>query len=162
MIGKKDKQFMFEVKLDWITKKRGILSARDADGILHVATPSVFGGEGKPWTPEHLFLSSISSCYMTTFLAFAEKLHFVIARFECSIIGQISLMEGNYRFTAIDLFPKIYIADESLREKAVKALEKTQQYCIISNSMTAPVFYHSAIHVEEKPVMNNNPVNQLV
>jgi len=64
MSGKTTKQFFFEVQLNWLEGKRGILSAKDTPGTIHVATPLEFGGEGKPWTPEHLFLSSISSCFM--------------------------------------------------------------------------------------------------
>ena len=72
MRGKTDKQFFFEVQLNWLTDKKGLLSAKDASGTLHVATPPAFGGEGKPWTPEHYFLSAVSSCFMTTFLFFAH------------------------------------------------------------------------------------------
>jgi organic hydroperoxide reductase OsmC/OhrA len=149
MAGKKDKKFLFEINLNWISSKKGLLSANDAEGTLHVATPPVFGGEGKPWTPEHLFLGSISSCFMTTFLAMAQKLKFTISGFDCSIRGQISFSEGRYRFSAIDLYPKIFVANESLRVKAALALEKTQQYYIITNSVNAPVLYHREILVDE-------------
>ncbi len=160
MTNKKDTQFLFEVQLDWIGMKKGLLFSHDTEGTLQVATPPEFGGEGRPWTPEHFFLSSISSCFMTTFLAFAEKLDFSITHFECSIIGQVRFSSGGYRFAAIDLFPKISIRDEALREKAESALAKTHKYCIISNSVNAPVCYHSEILVETQPAINN-PVCEL-
>lgn len=145
MAGKSDKQFFFEVQLNWLTGSRGILSAKDAEGSVHVSTPPEFGGEGKPWSPEHLFLSSISSSYMATYLLFAKKMGFEIANFECNTIGQILLVNGKYKFTKIDLFPKIFIADESVREKANQAVEKTHKYCLITNSVNAAVFYHSEV-----------------
>ena len=145
MSGKTNKQFLFEVQLNWLTAKKGVLFAKDAEGTLHVATPPIFGGEGKPWTPEHLFLSSISSCFMTTYLAFAQKSGFEISDFDCNIIGQIEIVEGRYKFTNINLYPKVYIANESLREKASVALEKTHKYCLITNSVNAGIFYHSEI-----------------
>jgi peroxiredoxin-like protein len=147
MPGKTDKQFLVEVQLNWLNAKKGILHANDAEGTIHVATPPKFGGEGKPWTPEHLFLSSISSCFMSTYLAFAQKAGFQIAHFDCNAIGQIEISEGRYRFTNINLYPRIYIADESLREKAAAALEKTHKCCLISNSVNATIFYHSEILV---------------
>src|SRR4026209_2207837 len=64
MTGKTSKHFAFEVSLNWLADTKGILSARDANGTIHIGTPPAFGGEGKPWTPEHLFLASISSCFM--------------------------------------------------------------------------------------------------
>lgn len=145
MTGKTDKRFLFEVQLNWLTGNRGIISAKDAEGTLHVATPPKFGGEGKPWSPEHLFLGSISSCFMTTYLAFTKKLGFDISNLECSAIGQIRIVEGKYKFTNIDLYPKVYIAAESLREKAMRALEKTHKFCLVSNSVNVEIIYHSEI-----------------
>jgi peroxiredoxin-like protein len=147
MTGKNDKRFFFEVQLNWLADTRGLLSARDATGTLHVATPPEFGGLGKPWTPEHYFLSAISGCFMTTYLAFAHKLGFEIAGLDCESIGQVELVDGKYKFTNINLYPKIYIADESQREKASKAVEKTHKYCLISNSVNAEIFYHTEVIV---------------
>jgi peroxiredoxin-like protein len=149
MKGKTDKQFLFEVKLNWKEKNKGILSASDADGTIDVAMPPEFGGEGKAWSPEHLFLSSISSCFMTTYLAFAKKLQFNISAFECNTIGQIEIVDGKYMFTLIHVYPKISVADETLKEKANAALEKTHKYCLISNSINAAIFYHPQIKVEQ-------------
>ncbi len=149
MKGKTDKQFLFEVKLNWQENNKGILSASDAEGTIDVATPPEFGGEGKPWSPEHLFLSAISSCFMTTYLAFAKKMQFDISAFECNIIGQIEIVNGKYKFTRINVYPKIFVADESLKEKANIALEKTHKYCLISNSINAAIFYHSEIKFEQ-------------
>ena len=83
-----------------------------------MAIPPKFGGDGKEWSREHLFLGSISSCYMTIYLVFAKKMDFEITHFECNAIGQIELVDGKYKFTHVNLYPKVYIADESLREKA--------------------------------------------
>jgi len=145
MLGKTDKHFLFEVQLNWLKPKKGILFARDAEGTLPIATPPKFGGAGKPWTPEHYFLSSISGCFMTTFLDFAQKAGLQISHFDCNIIGQIENAEGKYKFTKIDLFPRVYIEIEWLREKAKLVLEKTHKYCLITHSVNAGVFYHSQV-----------------
>ena len=151
MAGKIDKQFLFEVQLNWLSDTRGILSAKDANGTVYVATPPEFGGEEKSWTPEHLFLSSISSCYMTTYLAFVKKLGFEISHFDCNAIGQIEIIEGKYKFTNINLFLKVFITGEELREKAKIAMEKTNKYCLITNSVNAAIFYHSEILIDPHP-----------
>jgi organic hydroperoxide reductase OsmC/OhrA len=151
MTGKTQKQFFFEVQLNWLEVTTGILSSKEANGALYVATPAKFGGEGKPWTPEHLFLSAISGSFMTTYLAFAKKLKFNISHLDCNAIGQIERVDGRYQFTNINLFPKIYIAEESVREKASLALEKTHKYCLISNSIAAKLFYHSEIVKDPHP-----------
>jgi organic hydroperoxide reductase OsmC/OhrA len=159
MSGKTDKRFLFEVRLDWLAGNKGVLCAKDATGTIHVATPPQFGGEGKPWTPEPLFLSSISSCFMTTYLAFAKKSGFEISGLDCDCIGQVEIIEGKYKFTQIDLYPRIQIDGESLRTKATSALEKTHKYCLIANSINATIFYHSEIMLVEN-VAGINRVSQ--
>jgi organic hydroperoxide reductase OsmC/OhrA len=149
MSGKTDKHFSFEVNLNWLNDTRGILSANDAKGTVHVATPPEFGGAGRPWTPEHLFLGSICSCFMTTYLAFAKKLRFSFSNFECGIIGQVEIVNGKYKFTNIDLYPKVFINDEALREKANLAMEKTHKHCLVSNSINAVVYYHSQVLLQQ-------------
>jgi len=146
---KLDKQIVFDVQLDWICGTKGLLSAKDASGALHVAAPPAFGGEGKPWTPEHFFLSAISSCFMTTYLVFCRKFRFEISGFSCDVIGQVEIAEGRYKFTTIHVYPKIYVEDEDLRAVAVQAMEKTHKYCLITNSVNADVFYHSEILIAD-------------
>lgn len=149
---KSDKQFLFEVQLNWLVNNRGLLHAPDVSGTVHVAIPPKFGGDGKEWSPEHLFLGSISSCYMTTYLVFAKKMDFEITLFECNAIGQIELVDAKYKFTHVNLYPKVFIADESLREKASLAIQKTQKYCLISNSVNAAIIYHSEVLINPHPV----------
>jgi len=148
MTNKPVHHILYETKLNWLSADRGILHARGVNGPVYVTTPLEFGGSGKEWSPEHLFLSSIISCYMSTFLSFAKKINFTITHFECSAIGEIELIAGKYKFTRVNIYPKIYIAGESLREKAETAIQKTQQYCLISNSINAAIIYHSQVLTE--------------
>jgi peroxiredoxin-like protein len=158
MSGKTGKH-LFQVQLNWLTEQKGLISSKEALGTLHVATPPVFGGEGKPWTPEHFFLGAISSCFMTTFLAFSKKLQFEFIDLECEAIGQIEIVEGKYKFTQVDLYPKVYLENEEHREKAAIALEKAHKYCLVSNSINAVIFYHSEIIIKDVPDPAEHPVN---
>src|SRR5437762_8930095 len=108
----------FTTQLNWIGNKKGILRAGDAQSLIHVATPAQFGGEGNEWSPEEMFLGSISSCFMTTFLFLARKHDLAVSHFECAAHGQIELVKGKYEFTEVELYPKVHIMDESLRCKA--------------------------------------------
>jgi organic hydroperoxide reductase OsmC/OhrA len=146
MTNKTDKQFFFQVQLDWVSKFHGVLTARDAEGAIQVATPPEFGGdEAKPWTPEHLFLSAICSCFMSTLLSYTKKSKLEMPDFKCEAIGQIEIVNGKYKFTNINLYPKLYIFEEQHRNDANIILEKTQKYCLVSNSINATLFYHSEI-----------------
>lgn len=142
---KSEKQFLFEISLNWLSKQKGILTADDVAGMIHVATPPVFGGEGREWSPEHLFLGAVSSCFMTTYLVFAKKLELNISRFECDVTGHVQLIEGRYQFTQLNVYPKIYVTHQALKEKAELALQKTQKYCLVSNSIKAEIIYHGEV-----------------
>lgn len=155
MMHKTDKQFFFEAGLNWLSEDRGVLYAHDVKEIIHVAVPAAFGGTGKEWSPEHLFLSAIISCYMSTCIAISKKMDLPLSHFECNAIGQVEPVEGKYRFTHINLYPKIFIADETFREKAGRAAEKTQQYCLISNSLDVAVVYHTEVLIAQQAAAVN-------
>jgi len=143
--AKKQAPLVFGVELSWLLKNKGILSAHDVQSSLAVAKPVQFGGEGKEWSPEHLFLGSLSSCFMNTYLVFAKKLEFEISHLECNSTGKIELVDGRYEFTTIDIYPKIYIVDENKKEQAIAALQKTEKYCLISNSVRSEITYHGEV-----------------
>lgn len=156
MAGKKDKSFLFTTELHWKEKQIGRLSVKDTTDEIVVATPVCFGGVGQHWSPEQLFLASISSCFMATYLSFAAP--HTLADFYCTAIGQVEQIEGKYRFTQINLYPIVYIATESKRVSAQQALVKTHQHCLVTHSVSALVYYHSEIKILETSVQH--PVQQ--
>ena len=149
MSGKSSKQYLFEVQLNWLAGTRGVLSAMGAEGTVHVGTSPEFGGSGKPWSPEHLFLSSVSSCFMSTYIVFAKKMNFEIADFECAATGQAEVVDGKYRFTFIHLYPKAYTKNIADKETVLMAMEKAKKYCLVSNSLNAEIIYHMEVEVKE-------------
>ncbi len=148
MSDKLEKHYPFSVDLQWISGSTGILTADDAEGSIEVSPPPAFGGQGKPWTPEHFFLGSISSCFMTTYMSFVKKFKSEVSKFNCDVKGEISLVEGRLVFTKIDVYSKISIPSADLTEKATLAFDKTKKYCIISNSIRTPINYHLELSVE--------------
>jgi len=148
MSDKLEKNYPFSVDLRWIAGSTGIITAEDVEGSIEVSPPPVFGGQGKPWTPEHFFLGSISSCFMTTYMSFVKKFKFEVSKFNCDVKGEISLVEGRLVFTKIDLYSRIAVPGSELTEKATLAFDKTKKYCIISNSIQTPINYHFELLVE--------------
>jgi organic hydroperoxide reductase OsmC/OhrA len=144
MLSKKEQTFLFQTEVEWVGEKKGMLKTDDADSRLIVETPAAFGGKGKSWTPEHMFLGSINTCFLSTFLSFADKFKFSAKKITCPVIGQIHLMNGRLQFTQIDLYPTI-ICEEAIYEQVKIALEKTYKYCLISQSISTPIYYHSEI-----------------
>ena len=151
MINKTEKhQYFFEVDLNWLKGREGIITANDVKDSIYIATPPEFsGGIPDKWSPEHLFLGSLCSCFMTTFLAFAEKEGIAPSHFKCSAIGRIQLVEGHLEFTGIDLYPKIYLPDMKNQSTFSEILIKTHRHSIIAQSIRAPIIYHEEILLEK-------------
>lgn len=142
---KDGKHFAFDVRLDWLNAQKGVLTANDANGSIYVATPPAFGGQEKEWSPEHLFLGSIASCFMSTYLYFARKMKFEIVHLECHAVGQVELVEGKYKFTHIGVFPTVHVSDATLVEIADLAIVKAQKSCLVSNTINAEIAYHRKV-----------------
>lgn len=142
---KDGKRFVFDVRLDWLEEQKGVITANDAKGPVYVATPPAFGGQGNDWSPEHLFLGSIASCFMSTYLYFARKMKFEISHLECHAIGQVELVEGKYKFTHIGVFPTVHVSNDTVMEIADLAILKAKKSCLVTNSISAEVSFNGKV-----------------
>lgn len=147
MITKTDKnQYFFEVEIKRTEGRKGILSANDVKGSIEIATaPEFKGGVPDTWTPEHLFLGSVCSGFMTAYLGVAQKRNLEISKLTCAAIGQINLYENHLEFTTINLYPKIYIEDETQVNMANELLLSSYMHCIVANSIKPLLINHGEV-----------------
>jgi peroxiredoxin-like protein len=150
-----NKPHLFTVDLSWIADDRGLVSAPAVKHSISVTKPPEFGGPEGEWNPELLFLSAVTSCYMTTYLLFVKKINFENAGFECTATGQAEVVDGKYKFTYIHIYPKAYVTNEADMEKAVMAMEKTKKYCLISNSINAEIIQHPEVAIAKPDEMTS-------
>ncbi|MGG7035330.1 MAG: OsmC family protein [Flavobacterium sp.] len=133
-------QHTYQVKLDWIKDRKGILQSDILESKIEVVTPPEFpNGIPGLWSPEHLFVAAVNGCFMTTFLAVAENSKLKFSKFECNAIGTLDRVDGKFRITEITLSPILTIDDETLREKAIRVMEMSDKACLISNSINSKV-----------------------
>lgn len=154
MIAKTDKhQYFFEVALERTTGRKGILTANDVKGSIEIATaPEFKGGVPGIWTPEHLFLGSLSSGFLTTYLAIADKKNLTVCHLTCNAIGQINLYEQHLEFTTINLYPKIYVGADDDIPLANEILLSAYTQCIVANSVKPLLINHGEVLVEKTAV----------
>ncbi len=146
-------QYSFEVQLNWLHGKTGILTATDVKDVIRVATPPEFkGGVPDMWSPEHLLLSSLCSCLMSTYMALADKKALQVSHFECSAIGQVQLVEGHLEFTVINVYPKVFVETTDLIEKAREVLTLSYKHCIVANSLRSHLVHHGEVLLDKHPV----------
>lgn len=140
----------YEVNLSWLENRKGVLSSPVLTQTIEVATPPEFP-KGIPniWSPEHFFVSAVSSCLMTTFLAIAENSKLEFSAFTCQAIGKLDKVDGKFMVAEIFLKPKIIIKNADQKERAQKVLEMSEKACLISNSIKSKILFETNIIVQD-------------
>jgi len=140
------------VRLAGVGQKQGVIdSPEDGLPIMQVASPPQFGGPEGMWSPEHLFVASVSSCLMTTFQAIAANSRLDVLEYSDDASGR--LVRGDDRLFRIDrvtLRPRLVIDDPANADKARRLLEKAKDVCLISRSMSAEVVMVPSISAADR------------
>lgn len=138
----------YEVKLNWESDRKGLMSSPVLHSNIEVATPPEFpkGMEGI-WSPEHLLVAAVNSCLMTTFLAIAENFKFDFMDFESNADGKLEKVDGKYMISEIVLSPVLTILPGSDKEKALRILEKAEAACLVSNSVRSTIIFRPALKI---------------
>ena len=152
---KNNKPIIFATELYWSGDKVAIVGSSSLKTIA-VSTSPEFGGADGEWSPEHLFLSSITSCFMSTYLVFVNKMKIENTGFECAATGQVEMVDGKYKFTYIHIYPKAFVGNDIDVERARVALEKTKKYCLISNSVNAEIVQHPEVVIAKHHAVINS------
>ena len=141
----------YEVNLNWLADRKGNLSSPVLDETINVATPPEFS-KGMPgiWSPEHLYVASVSSCLMTTFLAIAEFSKLEYLTLEVNATGTLEKIDGKFMMSEIILKPILTIPTTSSAEKADRILHKSEAACLISNSIKSKITLETRIIVKEE------------
>ena len=140
---------IYEINLQWNAERKGTLSSPVLPTQIEVATPPDFPkGMKDIWTPEHLFIASVNSCYMATFLVVAENSKFEFISFDCNSVGIVETINETLAVTQITLKPKVVIKSAEHEEQLMKILEKSNKECLISNSVTTKISLEPIITVQ--------------
>ena len=130
--------YSYETTIVWRDKKEGTIHVQ-GNPELNVAAPPEFGGPSNRWSPEQLFVASVGSCLMNTFLFFAEMLRIGIHSYRSIASGHMEKTPDGLRFTAIDVVIFAGVKDGEGMQKAKKLQSKLEKYCPISTSLRCPV-----------------------
>lgn len=141
---KKYKTFTYKNSLQWSENRAGILSA-DQKQDLAVASPPEFKGEPDKWSPEDLFVASVNSCTMTTFLALAFHKDLPLEFYESSAEGLLERTENGYEFTQITVNPIVRVQTADAVEEAEQLMKKAHDRCLIANSIKGETIINADI-----------------
>lgn len=139
---------VYQIDLEWKEGRIGRLRSPDFDTEIDVATPPQFPGgvEGK-WSPEHLFAASVSSCFMTTFIAIAGYSKLSFEDLSVNTICRLDKEDGKFIVSEIELKAELAISDEKHTDKAIRIMEKAEAACLITRSIKTKVILKPSVTV---------------
>jgi peroxiredoxin-like protein len=132
-------EFRYSVTAQWTGGRSGEVTTHATEDTIQFSAPPEFKGEPGVWTPEHMLLSAVASCFVATFRAIAEASKFAYDALEVDAIGVLHKWPDGYRFVSITLRPRLVFKDQFAKDRALKLLEKTQQNCIVSKAIACLV-----------------------
>lgn len=143
------REHSYDVYLSWTEGRKGNLSSPRLSEEIEVATPPEFdGGVEGVWSPEHLFVASVSSCLMTTFTAIAEYSKLSCESLHVKATGKMGKNEeGKFVMSEIILKPELMVTDERFADKAARILEKAESNCLISRSIKSEIIFEPSVLV---------------
>ena len=106
---------------------------------LAAAPPSDFDGPGDAWSPEHLLLAAVQTCFLFTLRAVAQASRIEFTSLELSGEGTVDRRDGGMRFTEIVLRPRLRLAAGADENKARRVVEKSEKGCLVTASLSVPV-----------------------
>ncbi len=144
-----DDRHPYAVAVRWTHGKAGTLFSVDELTELKVAAPPQFGGPPGEWSPEHLFVASVVSCFMTTFVAIARNSKLQFIDFECDGVGMLERGDDRrYRISEVVLRPVVRVPEGSNLERVDRILQKAEAACLISRSINSSVRLEPSIELE--------------
>jgi peroxiredoxin-like protein len=106
---------------------------------LRTAPPVEYNGPGDAWSPEHLLLAAVQTCFMFTLRAVARSSNVGFVSLEVETGGTVNRENGVTRFTEIVVRPTLIVPAGTDRGRAMDLLHKAEKACLVSASLATPI-----------------------
>ena len=112
---------------------------------LHGGPSPELDGDVDAWSPEHMLLSSLGLCMLTTFEAFAARDGIDVLSWDAKASGTVEQTPEGLMFTSIVLELDMELTGNVDRVEAT--LEDAKQYCLVLNSLRIPVVVEAQVRM---------------
>jgi organic hydroperoxide reductase OsmC/OhrA len=128
------------------SRKHRILVAAKPD--LDLSSDPLFRGDGSKHNPEDLFVASLSSCHLLSYLAVCAREGVKIVAYEDNATGTMSIRpDGSGKFDEVTLRPVVTIAPDADEKRALELHDLAHKQCFIASSVSIPVRHEPIIRL---------------
>lgn len=144
-----EQKHTYQVNGSSTTVRSGTLAAPEVQSTIVFSAPPEFHGLPGQWTPEHLFVASVASCFISTFSGMAEYSKLEFRSLSLEVEGVIEKDEGGWRFTRVVVRPRLKLAHAPDAERANRLLQKAEKACLVARSLACPVALEPVVEAAE-------------
>jgi organic hydroperoxide reductase OsmC/OhrA len=131
--------FTYEADLEWRGSRRAEVTSGGRPPLAVMPPPHFPSGDEASWSPEHLFLASIQSCTMLSFVAHCAHNGLELVTYRSSATGSLARnAERRYAFQTVAMVVCVRMAGGHAAA-ARDLTPKADRDCFISASTTADV-----------------------
>lgn len=118
-------------------------------GLVPIASapPAEFGGPGDQWSPETLLVAAIADCFILTFKAIARASKMEWDSISCDVEGTLDRVNSVTQFTRFRLQVVLDAPFGTDEQRALRLLEKSEQGCLITNSLTSETHLDAEVRI---------------
>ena len=144
--------YYYETEIDWKGEKDLRLGAGKLP-VIGAGAPPEFKGKEDNWSPEHLFVASLNTCYTLTLLAIAEFSKIALVSVSSTAKGKLEkVQEGGFQITEIVVKPRVVLASVNDLTRMPRILEKAKESCFVSNSIKSAIKVEPEVFHQQTPV----------
>lgn len=139
----------FTGRLIWTRDAEGGNHRVEFDGRppLDVSAAPAYRGDPSRLNPEELFVASLASCQLLTYLALAPRAGVTVLAYDDRPVGTLAMVERKMRMSDVLLRPRITVAAATDVEKARALVERAHDGCFIASSVRCSVRVEAEIVV---------------
>jgi organic hydroperoxide reductase OsmC/OhrA len=134
----------FHARLNWKKGGEGVAAGNhrvefEGRPAIEVSAAPQYRGDPSKLNPEELFLASLASCQMLTYLALASRAGIDVIAYEDAAEATLTIADRKMRITEVVLRPRITVAGSADETKARSLVSAAHDGCFIANSVTSAV-----------------------
>ncbi len=129
MIKSKKSTYLFQATVVWDKETGGDITVKGFPE-LKIDTPVEWGGQGRSYCPDQLFVSSLGGCLLDTFLFIKNRMRLNLL--DLKIPLQMSIRQARDGYHVKEIEGKIQaIVGKGEKEKGENCAELAEEYCHI-------------------------------